>query len=106
MSKVTIIKTADDMPPEPVLVHIRRFLFDRSIPAHLRGGITDEDIGIIEDFSGAENGVWDRNAEERFATAWEQYWLEGNAPNAELGGIFNHTILTEREDRMVTISLQ
>lgn len=29
MSKVTIIKTADEMPAEPILAHIRRFLFDR-----------------------------------------------------------------------------
>lgn len=29
MSKVTIIKTADEMPAEPILAHVRRFLFDR-----------------------------------------------------------------------------
>lgn len=67
---------------------MRRFLFDRSIPADQRGGITDEDIGAIEAFCVVQDGAWDRKAEERFATAWEQYWLEGKSPNAELEGIF------------------
>jgi hypothetical protein len=66
----------------------RKFLLDRSIPQDQRYGITDEDIKALEEYSGVEDGKWTREAEEKAAKAWEQYWFEGRSPSKSLKGIF------------------
>lgn len=66
----------------------RRFLFDRSIPAELREGVSDDDIRMAEAWAGATDGEWTRAAEEKFARGFERYMRDGQSPNARLKAIF------------------
>src|SRR3990167_1260162 len=66
----------------------RRFLFDRSLPQEIREGITDEDILTAEAWAGAEDVVWTRDAEEKFARGFERYMADGEAPTESLRGLF------------------
>lgn len=71
------------------LAHVaRRFLFDTSIPQENRQGITDEHIKVAEQWSGAKDGNWTREAEEKFARGFERYLRDGNAPTEALKGVF------------------
>lgn len=71
------------------LAHVgRRFLFDRSLSAEQRMGVTDTDIATAEAWAGVTNGVWHREAEERFARGFERYLLDGHAPTPALQGLF------------------
>ena len=71
------------------LAHVaRRLLFDTSIPKENRQGITDEHIKVAEQWSGAKDGNWTREAEEKFARGFERYLRDGNAPTEALKGVF------------------
>lgn len=66
----------------------RRFLFDRSIPAEARVGVSDADIATAEQWAGAKDGTWTRRAEEKFARGFERYMRDGVAPTIELESLF------------------
>ena len=71
------------------LAHVaRRFLFDKNIPHDQRKGITDDHIKTAEQWSGAKDGNWTREAEEKFARGFERYMRDGNAPNEALRDVF------------------
>ena len=71
------------------LAHVaRRQLFDRNTPAEQRAGISDSDISAAEKWSGAADGVWSREAEEKFARGFESYLHEGKSPTKALGDVF------------------
>jgi len=71
------------------LFHVaRKFLLDRSVPSESRLGITDEDIAEAESFSGAKDGKWTRDAEEKFARAGERYLRDGKSPTKRLDSLF------------------
>ena len=67
----------------------RRFLFDRSLPQDVREGITDDDILTAEEWAGATDGVWNREAEEKFARGFERYLADGEAPTTALQDLFD-----------------
>lgn len=62
------------------LAHELGHLFRRDI-----GG---EDLTIAEEWAGVKDGVWDVDAEEKFARGFERYLAEGEAPTAELQSVF------------------
>ena len=66
----------------------RRFLFDRALPLEMREGITDEDILTAEQWAGAKDGEWSRDAEEKFARGFERYLADGTAPTPTLRSLF------------------
>ena len=71
------------------LAHVaRRFLLDRNVPQENRLGITDAHIETAEQWSGAKDGNWTREAEEKFARGFERYLRDGNAPNEALKDVF------------------
>lgn len=83
-------KSADLSTAIHEIAHVeRRQLFNRDIPADQRAGISDEDMRTVENYAGAKDGKWDRNAEERYARARERYFRDGKAPNARLQEIFD-----------------
>jgi len=58
--------------------------------AHImRREISGKDLDTLENWLGVEDGVWEREHEEAFAEAWEQYALDGKAPTAELQSVFD-----------------
>lgn len=67
----------------------RRFLFNRSLPQEVREGVTDEDIITAEEWAGAKDGVWNRDAEEKFARGFERYLANGEAPTSSLQSLFD-----------------
>lgn len=67
----------------------RRFLFDRSLPIEVREAVSDEDILTAEEWAGAKDGTWDRDAEEKFARGFERYMADGEAPTASLQALFD-----------------
>lgn len=71
------------------LAHVaRRFLLDRGIPAENRLGITDEQIAHAEAWSGAIDGKWTTEAEEKFARGFERYLRDGKSPTLGLKKLF------------------
>jgi hypothetical protein len=83
------LKGADVSTSIHEISHVaRRFLFDRTIPAARRIGITDEDIRIAEEWAGAKDGVWDVKAEEKWARGFERYMRDGIAPSKQLEATF------------------
>jgi 3',5'-cyclic AMP phosphodiesterase CpdA len=71
------------------IAHVaRRQLFDKDVPPEARIGISDEDIKTAEDWAGAENGHWSREAEEKFARGFERYLHDGTAPSSRLKELF------------------
>jgi len=97
------------------LAHIaRRWLFDLSVPAEQRAGISDDDIRTAAKWAGARIGpdgaiqwrwtrrddqgrvmrdaegrlIIDVRAEEKFARGFERYLYEGKAPIPELEALF------------------
>ena len=50
----------------------------------LRRMLDAGDTAVVEKWAGAEGGVWTREAEEKFARAFERYCYEGAAPTARL----------------------
>lgn len=72
------------------IAHVaRRQLFDRNLKPEQRAGITDQDISHTETWAGAQDGVWDRPAEEKFARGFERYLRDGRAPTEHLRNIFD-----------------
>jgi hypothetical protein len=67
---------------------VRKFVLNKNVPVEERFGITDEEIKALEDYAGVKNGEWTREAEEKAAKAWEQYWFEGKSPNNSLRSLF------------------
>ena len=74
---------------------IRRFLLDRDVPQDQRIDITDVEIEMLEKKCGAGSVIdgkwvtkWDVPSEEKFAKMWEQYFFEGESPNALLDSLF------------------
>ncbi len=53
-----------------------------------RRQIKGDDLRILEDWSGVENGKWERIHEEDFARGFEKYLSEGKAPSEELKTVF------------------
>jgi hypothetical protein len=54
----------------------------------LRRTLQGADLSIAEAWAGVKDGVWTREAEEKFSRAFEQYLTEGKAPTRELEGVF------------------
>lgn len=50
----------------------------------LRRMLDAGDTAVVEKWAGAEGGVWTREAEEKFARAFERYCYEGAAPTSRL----------------------
>jgi len=71
------------------IAHVgRRQLLDRNLRADERAGVSDEDIKSAEDWAGAADGKWTREAEEKFASGFEKYLLDGEAPSPKLQSLF------------------
>ena len=71
------------------IAHVaRRQLFDRSLKPEQRAGITDADIRVAEQWSGAKDGKWTVPAEEKFARGFERYLRDGKSPSPKLDAIF------------------
>jgi hypothetical protein len=84
------LKSADVSSAIHELFHVgRRWLFDRSVPAADRAGITDADIALAEKEFGVKDGVWTVEAEERFARAGERYMRDGKSPTKGLQSLFD-----------------
>lgn len=66
----------------------RRQLVNKAVPAEARRGITDADIDAVEAWAGVKDGVWTREAEEKYARAGERFLYEGRAPTPKLQTIF------------------
>jgi len=54
----------------------------------LRRQLAPEDLAIAERWAKVEGGNWDREAEEKFARAFEGYIMEGVAPSFSLRSVF------------------
>ncbi|HEU4754046.1 MAG TPA: hypothetical protein VFU47_13130, partial [Armatimonadota bacterium] len=54
----------------------------------LRRGLEGEDLKIAETWAGAEDGVWTRAAEEKFARGFERYLRDGKSPTEALRKVF------------------
>lgn len=86
---IRALKNPDASTGVHELAHVaRRFLFDKNIPQINRQGISDEHIGVAEEWAGAKDGVWSREAEEKFARGFERYLSDGFAPNNDLRSVF------------------
>ena len=71
------------------IAHVaRRQLLNRTVAPEDRAGVTDEDIKAAEDWAGAIDGNWTREAEEKFARGFERYLAEGKAPVESLKKLF------------------
>ncbi|MDP0495049.1 MAG: hypothetical protein Q7Q73_02465 [Verrucomicrobiota bacterium JB024] len=66
----------------------RKRLINREVSQDKRLGITDEDIRVAEEWAGAKDGNWTREAEEKFARGFERYLRDGKSPNAQLAKVF------------------
>lgn len=69
-----------EAPDVSTLAHEVGHIFRRDLAA--------EDLAITEKWAGAADGVWNREAEEKFAKGFEAYLKEGKAPVPELQSIF------------------
>lgn len=54
----------------------------------LRRQLSDADRMLIESWAGVDAGKWTREAEEKFARAFERYVMEGKAPTWKLRDVF------------------
>lgn len=71
------------------VAHVARVhLFDRSIPAAERAGVSEADIAAVEKWAGAKDGNWTRQANERFAQGFQKYLRDGKAPTPGLRLLF------------------
>lgn len=71
-------KSADVSTAVHEAAHVaRRWLLNRDVPADMRQGISDEDIATAEQWAGAEGGIWNTKAEEKFARGFERYLRDG-----------------------------
>ena len=62
------------------LFHVaRRQRLNRFVPEDKRGGITDADLDVFEQWAGVEDGVWSVAAEEKAARGFERYLRDGGA---------------------------
>lgn len=55
----------------------------------LRRNVPESDQQVIEDWCGVKDGKWTREAEEKFAKAFERYCYEGKAPTSRLRRAFS-----------------
>ena len=70
------------------ITHVaRRQLFDTTLPAEARMGISNADIDTVGKWAGAEGNRWSVDAEEKFAKGFMKYLRDGSAPDG-LAGIF------------------
>lgn len=76
---ITAFKSAD----LSTFIHETGHIFRRSL-----GEASPQLLRQAEDALGVRNGVWDVDAEERFASAFERYTRDGQAPNAALKAVF------------------
>lgn len=67
-------------------VHELAHVFRRDLSATL--GAAHADIQTMEQWAGAEGGVWSTAAEEKFARGFERYLRDGLAPNEGLARVF------------------
>lgn len=74
---VTLFQNADIS----TLVHETAHIFRRTV-------LDTEMLAQAEHALGVKDGKWTREAEEKFATAFEKYLAEGKAPAAGLEGLF------------------
>ncbi|MCR4374153.1 MAG: 2'-5' RNA ligase family protein [Acidobacteria bacterium] len=87
---IRALERPDVSSPAHELAHVaRRFLLDRNVATEDRLGISDEDIATAETWAGAANGVWGREAEEKFARGFERYLQIGKAPTTKLQALFD-----------------
>ncbi|MGE0463431.1 MAG: 2'-5' RNA ligase family protein [Vicinamibacterales bacterium] len=78
---IRAFETADVSTAVHELAHIaRRWLLNRDVPADRRRGVTDADIATAERWAGAVDGVWSREAEEKFARGFERFLRDRPAP--------------------------
>ena len=68
---------------------LRRRLLSRNVPLNKRRGITNEQIKTLEIWAGADDGIWNTEAEEKFANAWVQYLRDGTSPRKDLDDLFD-----------------
>lgn len=66
----------------------RRTLLNRDVPVENRAGITDADIKIAENWSGAANGNWSVRAEEKFARGLERHLRDNTSITGPMGKVF------------------
>ena len=89
---IRFFEAADRSSPVHELSHVlRRRVLDRRIGQEFRYGITEADIKIIEDASGAKEGVWDVAAEENWASIFERFMWDGIAPNHRIAAVMERT---------------
>ena len=55
----------------------------------LRRQVSGKDLSVLEKHFQVVNGMWTREAEERFADAWERYVYEGQAPSQRVRMVFS-----------------
>ena len=66
------------------LFHVaRRQRLNRFVPEANRGGITDADLDVFEQWAGVEDGVWSVAAEEKAARGFERYLRDGGGRFSE-----------------------
>lgn len=54
----------------------------------IRRRLRDDDLAVVQKWAGVEDNVWTRQAEEKFARAWERYLRDGLAPTPVLTRVF------------------
>ena len=54
----------------------------------LRKDLVDADTKLVENWAGVKEGVWTREAEEKFARGFERYIYNGKAPTRKLEQVF------------------
>lgn len=55
---------------------------------NVESGFTKEQVRHAEEWSGAKDGVWSVEAEEKFARGFERYLIDGVSPTQILGKVF------------------
>ena len=89
---IRFFETADRTSPVHEISHvIRRRVLDRRISPEFRMGMTDEDIKLIEEYVGVQNGEWNVAAEESWAQLFERYMWDGQAPNRSVAAVMDRT---------------
>ncbi len=54
-----------------------------------RTGLSDDQLVVLEEWLGVENGFWTVAQEEKAAAAYETYLKNGKAPNSNVRGVFD-----------------
>jgi hypothetical protein len=89
---IRFFETADRTSPVHEISHvIRRRVLDRRISPEFRMGMTDDDIKLIEEYVGVQDGKWNVAAEESWAQLFERYMWDGQAPNRSVAAVMDRT---------------